>query len=612
MISEREKVEDFLNNTLDARFLSERCRDYYDHKQWTEAERTKLAARNQAPIVVNRVKPKVEGLLGMYGLRHTDPKAYPRTQEHEETAQAITDALRYVADNNDFESVKTDVAENFFIEGYGGAIVDVRANGRGEIEIFVEEIPWDRIYFDPHSRKKDFSDARYMGIILWMDESEVKEKFPEVNLDELSTQEEIDEETFEDKPKWAYADDKKRRYRIALHFGIKDGMWHRSLFSGDTYIQEPEPSPFEDEFGEPSNPIELVAANIDRENNRYGEVAGFLDQQDEINHRRSKGLHLLSERQTAARRGAIQDVAALKRELAKPNGHVEYDGEKGDFEVLNTGDMAVAQFNLYQDAKAELDAVSINAQLSGERQQGDLSGVAIDKLQGAGSLELNRQYALLSKWERRIYRQIWARVKQFWNEEKWIRVTDDMDTLRWVGFNTPFTLQMVLEETINDEERQEIERQQAAQLFTQMMQTNDPRLQEVVEVRNETTELDVDIILDQSFDVVNIQQEQFRMLAQFAQGSDIDIIELIELSEIRGKEALIEKIEQRRQAAAQAAGNVAQLEAEGKQADNMQKMMSVQKTAADTELIAQEATQKQIENALLLENPPEQVSSVSV
>jgi len=612
MITEREKVEDFLNNTLDARFLSERCRDYYDHKQWTEAERSKLLARNQAPIVVNRVKPKVEGLLGMYGLRHTDPKAYPRTQEHEETAHAVTDALRYVADNNDFESVKAEVAESFFIEGYGGAIVDVRLNGRDEVEIFVEEIPWDRIYFDPHSRKKDFSDARYMGVILWMDEDEVLEKFPDVDIDELSTQEEIDDETFEDRPQWAYSDDSKRRYRIALHFGIKDGKWHRSLFSGDVYIKDPEPSPYLDEFGDPANPIELVSANIDRDNNRYGEVAGFLDQQDEINHRRSKGLHLLSERQTAGRRGAIQDVGALKRELAKPNGHVEYDGEKGDFEVLNTGDMAAAQFSLYQDAKAELDAVSINAQLSGERQQGDLSGVAIDKLQGAGSLELNRQYSLLSKWERRIYRQVWARVKQFWNDEKWIRVTDDMDTLRWVGFNTPFTTQMVLEEVINDEERPEQERQQAALLYTQMMQTNDPRLQEVVEVRNETTDLDVDIILDESFDVINIQQEQFRMLAQFAQGSDIDIIELIELSEIRGKEELIEKIEQRRQAAAQAAGNVAQIEAEGKQADNAVKMANVQKTVADAEKSTQEATQKQIENAILLENPPDKVSSVSV
>lgn len=604
MSDQKQKVEDFLNNTLDARLLSERCRDYFDHKQWTEAEESKLNARNQAAIVVNRVKPKVEGLLGLYQLRHTDPKAYPRTQKHEETAHAVTDALRYVADNNDFESVKSDVAESFFIEGYGGAIVDVKQNGSGEIEIVINEIPWDRIYYDTHSRKKDFSDIRYNGIILWMDEDEVLEKFPDVDLDELETQNEVDDETFEDRPWWSMRDNDKRRIRIALHFEILKGVWHQSIFAGDVFIEEPAPSPYLDEFGEPSNPIELVSANIDRENNRYGEVRGFLDQQDEINHRRSKALHLLSVRQTSGRRGAVSDVGAMKRELKKPDGHVEWDGEKGDFDILPTGDMAAAQFSLYQDAKAELDAVSINAQLAGERQQGDLSGVAIDRLQSAGTLELNRQYNLLSKWERRIYRQVWARVKQFWNEEKWIRVTDDFDSLRWVGFNTPLTAQQVLEETINDESKSEIVRKQAAQVFVQMMEVNDPALDEIVEVRNETTDLDVDIILDQSFDVINVQQEQFRMLAQFAAGSDIDIIELIELSEIRGKDELIEKIEKRRQGAAEAAGNLAQIEAESKQLSN-------QKTATETEKIANESAQKQIENAILL-TEPDRVTNISV
>ena len=599
------KVERFLTDTADARLLSEKCRDYFDGKQWTQAEKTKLAGRTQAPITVNRVKPKVEGLLGLYDLRLTDPKGYPRTKKHEKAAEVVTAGLRYVAANNNMKEVRLNVAETFFIEGYGGAIVDVRQKKNGEIEIRVEDIPWDRIYYDPHSRKKDFSDARYMGVILWMAADEAKEKFPDADIDALVHAEDYSGETFEDRPRWV--DSQRKRVRIALHFEIVKSRWTMCVLSGDAYLVEPQDSPYLDDEGEPCNPIELVSANVDRDNNRYGEVSGFLDQQDEINHRRSKFLHNLSSRQTHGRKGAVKDIPALKREMKKPDGHIEWEGEEfgKDFGVIPTGDMARGQFELYQDAKAELDAVSFNAQLAGDRQQGDLSGVAINRLQQAGTIELNRKYSLLAGWEKRIYRQIWARIKQFWKAEKWIRVTDDQDALRWVGFNTPMTAQHFLEEKINDESLPLTVRQQASAAYQALVQANDQRLNAVVGSRNDVAEMDVDIIIDQSFDVINIQQEQFQMLAQFGQGNpDIDIIDLIELSQLRGKDALIEKIQKRRQAAAEAAGNVQDTQAQTEKA----KMF---KLAAEADSTQAQADQRKIENQLLLTNP-DRVTSVAV
>ena len=323
----KEQVERFLTDTIDARSLSERDRDYKDHKQWTGAEIARLTSRNQNPIVVNRIKPKVDGLVGLVSLRSTDPKAYPRTQKHEQASKAATDALRFVADNNDFnESTRLAVAEEMFVEGYGGAITEVKQNGAGEIEIEINHIPWDRIYYDPNSRKKDFSDSRYMGMIQWMDADEIKEIFPDAKIEELmATDDSEDGETFEDRPRWV--DHKRERYRLAFHFWIKDGVWWTCTFNGDTFLNDPQPSPFLDEFGQPTNPIELVGAYIDRNNNRYGEVRGFIDVQDEINHRRSKALHLLSMRQTFGRQGTVKDVEKRKRELAKPDGHVEFQGD---------------------------------------------------------------------------------------------------------------------------------------------------------------------------------------------------------------------------------------------------------------------------------------------
>jgi hypothetical protein len=610
MATPKEQVEQFLKDTDLARRLSQKCRDYYDSKQWTEEEAQKLESRRQAAIVVNRIRPKVEGLVGLYDLRKSDPKAYPRTTKHEKASHVITDALRFVCDNNSFEMTRLDVAEEFFIEGYAGVFTGVKQTPRG-IEILINHIPWDRIYFDPHSRKKDFKDARFMGMWLWMDEDQAMDTF---NLSKAKVDSIIDaptdgEETNADRPRW-YDNQGRRRLRIAMHFSIKKGKWRLTVFSGDTIIKKEQDSPFLDEDGLPMNPIELVSANIDRDNNRYGEVAGFISQQDEINHRRSKFLHFNSTRQTFGNSTAVTDVDAVKKELKKPDGHIQLEaGAKlgEDFGILPNNDLSQAQFNLYLDAKSELDSTSFNSGLAGDSKQAELSGKAIGKLQESGTIELNRQYSLLKGWEKRVYEQVWFRVKQFWNEEKWIRVTDDQDDLRWVGLNAEVTAQTLLMENIQDDSLPLQARQQSEQILQLLMETENPRLNEIVETRNPTTELDVDIIIDQSLDVINIQQEQFELIATFAQKGDIDVIELIELSQLRGKDDLIKKLEKRRAEQAQAQQATQQEQMEVVKAETGAK---IEKTQAQTRELDSKALKNQIasitqqlENQAIQANP---------
>jgi hypothetical protein len=611
----RGQVDQYMNDTRVGRAQSERCRDYYDHKQWTPAEIEKLKKRNQAPIVVNRIKPKVEGLLGLYNTRRTDPKSFPRTPKHEKAAQAITDALRFVSDQNDFDKRKLDCAGDFWVEGTCGAIIDVRQGNNGKIKIRVARIPWDRIYYDPHSRELDFEDARYKGMMIWLGEDQIREMFPDKAdlVDQLGA--EHTDETFEDRPRWQ--DRQRKRYRLAYHFWIKEGAWWYCIFSGDTFFVEPEVSPFLDDEGQPTCPIELASANIDRDNMRYGEVLGYLPLQDEINHRRSKALHLLSQRQTKSSKGAVKDVSVIKRELAKPDGHIELNGPADSFEILPTGDMAQGQFELLIEAKAELDAIGMNAQLSGERQQGDLSGKAIDRLQQAGTLELNRQFNILTNWELRVYRQIWARIKQFWDGPEWVRVTDDQDNLRWVGLNSEITVKQFLEEQINDESLPLSERRRYAASYQFLMsaaQNPDPnvaqvataKLDEIMEIRNNVAELDVDVILEQSYDVVNIEQEQFDLLAKLiaVPGAGIDPLELIRVSAIRGRDEMVKRIEESRTAQQQANGNIQMIAARKAEAD-------VAKTMSEVQLNTEDAMQKRIENTLLVTQPAP-VTSVAV
>ena len=298
-----------------------------------------------------------------------------------------------------------------------------------------------------------------------------------------------------------------------------------------------------DEDGKPTNPIHLMTAYIDRENRRYGVVRSMISAQDEINKRRSKALHFFSARQTMGVKGAVDDIARLKRELADPNGHVEINIEQFEdsaragirpFEVMQTNDLGVSQFNMLNEAKSEIDMIGPNASLLGQL-TGDQSGRAIMAQQQAGFAELAPIYDSLRDWNLRVYRAVWERIKQFWTEERWIRVTDARGTTEFVGMNQP-TGQM------------------------QMMQGEDGMPQIAPVLQNAVAEMDLDIIIDDAPDHVTLQHEAFEQLTQLAQaGIPIPPQMLVENSSVRNKAELLEMMEQQQQAAMQQQMQMAQI-----------------------------------------------------
>lgn len=538
-----DQFETFLDATDQARADSELCRDYKDHKQWTDEEVATLKARGQAPIVNNRIAPKVKFMVGEQQRRRRKPKAYPRTPKHEDTADAITDALRYVTDNNDFKHISSEVFENEIVEGYGGVIIEAEEKN-GEIEIVHNYIPYDRYYYDPHSRRKDFADKKYDGIVLWLDKEDAEEMFPD-KAEEIDTlfgisSDRTEESTFEDKPLWI--DRKRKRLKVCQHYFLQKGVWHVAYFTENAFLIDPKPSPYIDEDGKPENPIEAQAAFIDRDNNRYSEVKGYIDIQNEINHRHSKYLHLLSVRQTWSTQDAVKDIGKLKEEASKANGHLEFEyGKMGEnFGFVPTGDMAIGQYNLLQEAKNEIDAISVNAALSGTEER-NMSGRALIAKQQGGLTELGPAYDGHRSWELRVYRQTWNRIKQFWDKEKWIRVTDDEKKLRWVGLNQPMTYGELLQEKIEDNETPPEVKEQAAML----LQSQDPRLGQQAEVRNYIPEIDVDIIIEDGEDSITIQQEQFETLASLAQVYGPEAVPfdvMLELSQLPQKDQVMDKL----------------------------------------------------------------------
>ncbi|MDB4726109.1 hypothetical protein OAF54_01640, partial [bacterium] len=263
-----EYFEDSADSTVSAREKSEQCRDYYDGIQLTEAEVSELTRRKQPPVVFNRIQPKVDFLLGTERKMRTDPKAFPRTPTHDHAADAVTDGIRYVCDNNNFDVLSSDVFENELIEGMGGVSVEVDPE---TLEIKLKRFAWDRYFYDPHSRERNHSDSRYDGIVLWMDFEEAKERWPKSadGLGAMMTQATGLGETYDDKPnKWF--DSKRKRVMIVQINFIHMGVWNTAIYTKGSMLEAPKPIAYLDEFGKPENNFIAVSAKVTRGGDRYG------------------------------------------------------------------------------------------------------------------------------------------------------------------------------------------------------------------------------------------------------------------------------------------------------------------------------------------------------
>lgn len=573
--------------SVESRDEAERARDYYDGKQLTAAELAALAKRKQPVVIENLIRPKIDGLCGLERQTRTDPVAYPRTEKDNEAAQVATDVLRYVADDQKLDIKRSAVFQHMLTEGFGGVEVGA-VERRGVIDPTIALIDWDRLFFDPHSSKLDFSDAAYLGYLTWMDADKAKRMWPDRGevIDYAVTKgTATDGETYEDKPRWKYwGDSKRNRVRIVTMYHLAEDGWNRVVFTLGGVLEDDAPSPYLDEDGKPACALIMQSAYVDRDNDRYGIVRDLFSLQDEVNKRRSKFLHLANSTRARIGTGVQQSPAEIRRELQRPDGIVI--GERDDFEEIGNGQMAAGHFTLLAEAKEAIQGIGPNAQMQG-KQSGDPSGRAILAMQQAGMTEMAPLLDGLRDFNIRVFRAIWNRCRQFWTEERWVRITDDEKAVRFAGVNVPqAALAMRKIKEALDAGKLD---QQTAQQYAMQVQSDPAMMQPA----NVLSEMDVDIQIDEVQNTPTLHAEQFEQLVQLASSGMMQVPPeiIIRASGLRDKQKLLDILEEQKQGAAQAGQAQQEMqqramiaEVAGKEADAALKQAKAEREAANVPL----------------------------
>lgn len=601
--------------TIDERAEGDTARDYVDGKQWTAEEEKILADRGQPVVTDNKIKDKIEYLLGMERKQRTDPKAYPRnTPTDEGGADAATDALRYVADSNHWNYVRSDAADSMFVEGRAGIEIIVEKKlsrgSSGVPKIRQNSIPWDRLYVDPASMRTDYADKGFVGTVTWMDHDTAIAKWPGKKA-EIEASYEIptgSSQTFEDKPRWFTNTAGRKRVQVFDHYYLQKGEWWHCKFVAGGFVEEPAVSAYEDEEGEPDCPIEVQAMYRERKSGRaYGAVRRLKDLQDDWNKRRSKSLHLLNTNQIVMEDGAAgsndDSLARLRKEAARPDGVIQRVPGM-ELEIVNGRDLAAGHIQLMMLTGASLDATGPNAALSGNT--GSISGRAKQIDQQGGLVAIDKPFDSIKFLSLRVYRHTWNRIRQFWTEEHWIRVRDE-EHLKFIALNRKVTKAEIMAAELKNADMPDEEKAAILQRIA-----TDPQYQETV-VLNNVAEIDVDITIDESPDVMTLQQEQFAILADLAKGGvAIPPKALIEASALRNKRKILDAMgggdDPQQQAIAALQQKMGELEAMLKEAQIRKTISEVQKNEAATAESVVDAAVKTAEFITAPATPKTQVS----
>jgi hypothetical protein len=373
------------------------------------------------------------GMMGHNGGPAMDGAPPLQSAPPSEGADIATQAIRYVVEATDFRSTSSEGGTHASVGNVGVVELEMIHGDHGDPDVGINPVDPDTFFYDPHSRRPDFSDARYMGVSKWLELDYAKELYPD-KAEELTNQQgdelDGDDATRDYDRVWYRSNGKK--VRICEFWYLLGDEWHYKHFTSDVELVEGV-SEFLDEKDKTFCKYFAFSANIDHDGDRYGFVRNLMPLQDAINQAHSKLQWMLAVNQIIMDEGAVQDVELARKEVSRADG-VVVKNRGMDFEIVRHEVELAGYVQILEAAKQEMENFGPNPQLLGEAGSAN-SGRAIALLQQAGISELGPFILINRAWKLRIYRGVWNTIQRYWTSERWIRVTDNDDLVKFMQIN---------------------------------------------------------------------------------------------------------------------------------------------------------------------------------
>ena len=467
--------------------------DFYDNLQWDPEDAEILRKRGQLPLVYNEIAPMVDWVIGTERRARVDWHVLPRAEDDVALADTKTKVLKYVADLNRVQFVRSRAFADAIKVGVGWLDDGVRDDPTEDV-LYSRYEDWRNVLWDSAAYEHDLSDARYVFRWRWVDEDVALAMFPERRSQIAKA---VEEATHRPPDAWEedswqtvhehgtsqrrgtlYAsgmsgsvlvDAKRRRVRLiecqyrkpARAQVVTDGPFRGAMFNAadQALAQAVSTASIVEKvmmrthiaiFTE--GDLLAIGPSIFRHNRYtltpvwcyrrsrdrlpYGVIRRVRDMQQDLNKRASKALFLLNTNQVIADEGAVDDWDMLRDEADRPDGLIIKKAGR-ELDIRRDTDAATGQIEMMQLAAQSIQKSAGVGNENLGRQTNAISGEAIKARQLQGSVVTTEPFDNL-----RLATQIQGEkqlslVEQFYTEEKVIRLTGSRGALQWVRINQP-------------------------------------------------------------------------------------------------------------------------------------------------------------------------------
>lgn len=473
------KYRDWFKAAVDkAQAWREQAREDYEFiagKQWTDADKRRLAESGRPAITINRIKPLLNLLSGYQRLNRYDIDFLPQTSDDIDLCQVRKGITKYILDRCDYDSNESAVFLDSAICGVGwfevGYKFDPLVND-GEAVVLRED-PFG-IYVDPEARKTDYSDARFIIRAKWVNKGDLCNTYPE-HMEEIKAATALYDSAERDRttvamegsePVWYQRETHKVRlvecwYKVKEHetlFYLSDGSVVRQndidvnqFLSGNVegvrkvaldkvkvavFIENVLLEDIESPYKHGEFPfVPMMVYHFGEGDIPAGIVRDLKDPQREINKRRVQQMHILNSSSNGG--GWIEEDAMNERQKAE---FKKYGNNPGHFNEVRVNGLSkirerqivnppVAVLQSEQQATQDLTSISgINEALMGTDIPSGSSGRAIELKQKQAITHLATAFDNLRKSKKRIANLLWGTrgrkgiIPQYYTDDKVYRV----------------------------------------------------------------------------------------------------------------------------------------------------------------------------------------------
>jgi len=427
---------------LESRKEATRATDYFHNRQYDLDQLNTLATRGQPAETFNVIKLFSRLTIGYYSTILNTVKVEPVQINDINTAALLNDGVDHIMRNNSFEHTGDDLKLDGLLSGIMCLHVDVVETGTKDSfgrpinRVKLEQVNSEEVVLDPMSRKRDYSDGRFLHRFRWLTEEKVEELFGTDKMEELQAFDNhlnTKESEFANKYNIQFQGEYKvfDNY-LVVHTVITDNeqkVWE-IFWSGDTILSKKEVT-YKD-----VKPYRVQKIHNSNKSEYYGMFREILESQDAINQALIKIQLMANSQKAFVQTDAVEDMDEFVDAFNRVTAVMEMQNING-VRIENLTREVADQYTIIDKAFDRIQQVlGINDSFLGQAFASD-SGRKVKLQQNQTIMSLRYITSPLQEMYTGIGWDCVNLMKQYYYANQILRIVDESVGERWIELNRP-------------------------------------------------------------------------------------------------------------------------------------------------------------------------------